>query len=684
MIDRFTYTRTSIVLLTALVALLGLPIPARATTPPPAPAVPSHTTGAQDGVPRFEPAKCGVKLASGQVEGSNVFCGYVVVPESHVNPDGPTIRLAVARFTSATPESTGGPIVYLEGGPGAPSLDDTKAMLAARYTSAYDFIAFDQRGVGQSEPALTCPEVSAQQRRDNRTQLSVDEDQDHLVAAMLQCHDRLAGARNLAAYTTAESAADVNDIRIALGYDRVRLFGASYGSRLGLTVLRDFPQIVSSAVIDAVSPPQADQYGATTPSVDRAVRLMFAGCAADRACNGTFPTLAADFSQLVDELDAEPLALRLRASDDAVILTGSRFLDYVSSFLYSAAATRYLPMLITQLRNRDTTLLLAILKALSGGSSLNYAMLWSVWCSDSIPFSSRDAAIAQAQNALPEMRRDFLPGMLSAYTICARWGSPPANPIEKQPVTSEVPTLVLASANDPVTPPAFAQSAVQTLSRSIYIETPGVGHTVTGNSGACGTRIVRDFFANPKVRPASDCMEALKRPFLTNTKRYADPPPMSLDPSRKYAATFTTTRGTFTVDLFAQDAPQAVNSFVFLANDHFLDNMDFAAITAQVIVSGDPTALGSGGPGYTIARDPVPANRDYDRNMLVMDSDGKEIDGGRFVILNADLRGKVERTHPIFGTVATGMDVVAAIGKWRAGESVEPRPMIISVTIQSS
>ncbi len=520
-----------------------------------------------EGLPHFEPAKCGFTLDKGDKEGSSVNCGFVVVPEHHGNPSGATIRLAVARFRGTGKTTAAEPIIYLEGGPGGGSLDSSASTFAAHYTAGHDLILFDQRGVGQSQPSLNCPEVATQYSRDIRLRERATEEEEHTIAALIRCHDRLAAKYDLTAYTTAENAADVSDIRLALGYEKVNLLGVSYGSYLALAVMRDFPQIVASALIDAVVPPQRDHYGDFAVNLDHALNLVFASCAADQSCNSSFPAFRADFSQVVATLNAKPLTVTTNSGDwgdndprsaSAFIFTGDRLVQFMLQYLYAASSIRYLPMLIAQLKGGDPSLLRALLRASSNdlSSSFSQGMLWSVRCSDYLHSVIEMRYWRRHETCCRKYKTGYLPSELSGYVICPQWGSAPPNPIENRAVTSDVPTLVLSSANDPVTPPSYAQAAAQTLSHSIYVEGPGIGHSLIGNGGACAEKIARDFFANPNVRPDTACINAQRVRFLTNLKHYAAPPPFAIDTTKKYTATIVTTKGTITFDLLATVAPR--------------------------------------------------------------------------------------------------------------------------------
>ncbi len=173
-----------------------------------------------------------------------VQCGTVIVPESHAHPtNGRTIALPVAVYKALTPHPAPEPIVFLTGGPGQ-SGEAYARLLTDSFYHAYaahnDLILFDERGTGASVSSLTCPP----------TPQTTDP-----VAALLACRDTLTRRGiDLGAYTDTENAADVNDIRAALGYARINLEGGSYGSELGLAVLRDYAPTVRSAVLESIVP----------------------------------------------------------------------------------------------------------------------------------------------------------------------------------------------------------------------------------------------------------------------------------------------------------------------------------------------------------------------------------------------------------------------------------------------
>jgi cyclophilin family peptidyl-prolyl cis-trans isomerase len=165
-------------------------------------------------------------------------------------------------------------------------------------------------------------------------------------------------------------------------------------------------------------------------------------------------------------------------------------------------------------------------------------------------------------------------------------------------------------------------------------------------------------------------------------KRYNAPPPMSIDPSKHYDATFDTSRGTFTVELFAQQAPVTVNNFVFLARDGFYDGTTFHRVIADFMAQGgDPTATGTGGPGYQWADEAGALALKHDRpGTLSMANAGRNTNGSQFFITlvpTPHLNGK----HAVFGRVSSGMDVVQSIRLRDPDRDRQPGDTINHITI---
>jgi peptidyl-prolyl cis-trans isomerase B (cyclophilin B) len=145
------------------------------------------------------------------------------------------------------------------------------------------------------------------------------------------------------------------------------------------------------------------------------------------------------------------------------------------------------------------------------------------------------------------------------------------------------------------------------------------------------------------------------------SKQYSAPPPLTIDPSKKYSAVFHTSRGEIVCELFAKDAPNTVNNFVFLARDKFYDGTVFHRVLADFMIQGgDPTGTGRGGPGYKFA-DEVKSNpNQHQVGSLSMANAGPNTNGSQFFITHV-VTDWLDGKHTVFGKVLSGQDAVNAI-----------------------
>jgi pimeloyl-ACP methyl ester carboxylesterase len=293
------------------------------------PISPSH---AQDSVPAFIPDECPFYMPD-----QNIECGYVEVPENRADPASQLISLAVAILYSET--NTDQALVYLEGGPGGSPLADPSLWFESPLRQDYDIILFDQRGTGYSQPTLDCPEV---------------DEMDDEVSAMEACFERLAGEGvDLTAYTSAESAADIEAIRQALGYDELNLYGISYGTRLALTMMRDYPASLRSVILDGVYPPNVDSRETEVIDNFRGIEALFDECAASPVCSGAFPTLEEDFYRLVNEWNQTPASITDPDTGEPFDYYGDDLVGEVIGALYAANLIPAIPAAIAAAAQGD-------------------------------------------------------------------------------------------------------------------------------------------------------------------------------------------------------------------------------------------------------------------------------------------------------------------------------------------
>ncbi len=468
-------------------------------------------------LPRFEESRCPFTVP----QGTNPDCGRLVVPENRTNPDGRTIEIAVAIFRSASPDKPADPLIYLEGVPGGAVLDLLPLVFKDRFEPLLenrDLILFDQRGVGQSQPALVCTEIRDLTYDTLDRVLTTDEYVALYSQALTECADRLSGQGiDLTAYNSAENAADVADLIAALGYEQANLFGVSYGTKLALTVLRDHPERIRSVIIDSVYPPQVALTNVPF-TFQRALDVLFAGCRQNPDCSAAYPDLETVFYDLVDQLNTNPI--RTDVLDPSTgqtlkaVVDGDTFASYVFNALYAAEIIPALPKSIYEIRDGNyqflslmTTVVLQQLPYVFVG------MNTAVQCAEEFTFETANSLQATVEETRPELQGFARRGLVdpALLPVCAAWGAGQPNTIENQPVTSPVPALVVSGEYDPITPPSYGDLAAATLSNSTVLSFPGVGHGAVFSSD-CALNIAEQFLSDPTAKLDTRCIASMSEP----------------------------------------------------------------------------------------------------------------------------------------------------------------------------
>ena len=473
--------------------------------------------------PVFEPTECWFQLAETQP----VDCGYLVVPEDRNNPSSPDIKLAVAilRHPGGNPEPD--PIIRLHGGPGGGYLRFMEVAFqddATLFPANRDVIAFDQRGVGLSQPELGCPElgkgmVSIQSYVLDGAHVTEAGYRSHLAELAEECAAELSKVADLSAYNTETSAADVNDLRIAFGYDTINIHAGSYGTRLARYLMRIHPENIRSIILDA--PSTSGPVQTAVGGVVKAMDETFEGCSLDPACNEAFPDLRGSWLETMERLEEEPETIPVFHD-----LTGEPFdLEINPSTLgfamrlmdQSTGSLGAIPIAIDQAHKGEYGAIgkvwEGIAARLDGFSSTGAAM--SMNCSDAAQTNSRDA-LYEAIALAPEWERYYAASPFDGDTrleICERWDVRPLQFDHSQPLTSDIPTLLLVGEFDAAVNFDNAHAIAANLENSygMYVF-PGMGHIVALGNHPCPARMATDFFINPNVEPDSSCIIQMSGP----------------------------------------------------------------------------------------------------------------------------------------------------------------------------
>ncbi len=462
-----------------------------------------------DTAPGIEYTSCWMELPDGFVEGKDVDCGYLTVPEDRTNDSGATIQLAFAILYAHADTVKPDPMIYLAGGPGGNAVGDLSSWVDTPYLQDRNLILLDQRGTGYSLPSLNCPEK-----------------EDNADDATQACHDRLVSEGiDLQAYNSAENAADVADLRSALGYDEWNLYGVSYGTRLALTIMRDHPEGIRSVVIDSVYPPEVsswEEYGQNT--ADEFAKF-FQGCASDAGCNGAYPDLEQSFYSTVEQLNNQPASYTGTDADGNSVdreMSGDEYIDRIFQLLYSSESIPSIPKVMTEVADGNYTALDDLESGAPSDAGFRQSptdadvsdsegMNLSVDCQEEVDFMDEAKAIANVPAEPAPLHDNSVSAIQSTFSDCQIWGVKTADPIETQPVTSDIPTLVVAGEYDPITPAKWAESAASHLPNSFYFLFPGGGHGVI-DLNECTQGIMQEFLDDPTQEPDGSCVAQIGEP----------------------------------------------------------------------------------------------------------------------------------------------------------------------------
>jgi len=199
--------------------------------------------------------------------------------------------------------------------------------------------------------------------------------------------------------------------------------------------------------------------------------------------------------------------------------------------------------------------------------------------------------------------------------------------------------------------------------------------------------------SNTATPPPAEATETPVQGEGRQVKSYDAEPQMSIDPAKKYAAVIKTDKGDIRLELFASEAPHAVNSFVFLARDGFYDGLTFFRVLPGFVAqAGDPTCTTDptivcnedSGPGYVLPRED--SGHDHEAGVLAMAAPqgGDEVSGSQFYITYA-VQSHLDGRDTVFGRVIAGQDVLdSLVGRDTSDPAAQPGDKIISITIEET
>ncbi|MFL6248866.1 MAG: alpha/beta hydrolase [Thermoanaerobaculia bacterium] len=391
------------------------------------------------------------------------------VPENRAKSNSRMLTLQFTRFKSASP-NPGPPIVYLAGGPGGAG---TGAAMGTRFPLFMalrefgDVIAYDARGVHKSEPNAECTEqflIDPSKPLDRAKAGAV------LADGMRRCADRLRKAgTDPGSLNTRESAADLNDLRIALGAKKLILWGISYGAHLGIATMRYHPEAVDRVILAGIEGPD-DTY--KLPSDQQSLMEEIARRVAHEGKN---PDLLASITKLMNQLEAHPKSADVtdpKTGEKHPFVVGKLDLQrMLGDMLFAPANFAEMPDLVAAMEKGDWS----VLAAYAAGNRippLPSMMSVAMDCASGISAERKQRIAAEAKLTLLGDAINF-----PFPEICEGLGIPDLGDQFRSPLVTNIPALLISGTLDGRTRPRQAEELRRTMPNAVTLVIEGAGHS---------------------------------------------------------------------------------------------------------------------------------------------------------------------------------------------------------------
>jgi len=438
-----------------------------------------------------------------------LFCGKLTVFENRQTRTGRTIDLNIVVLPALDQKTKAEPLFDLAGGPGASSAEraDFYAGPGKQYRHRHDMVCVDQRGTGKS----------------NRLSIPREKTPSYYLSEMFpvgyvkEMRQALEKRADLTKYTTSIAMDDLDDVRVWLGYDRINLFGASYGTQAALIYMRRHPEHVRSAIMLGVAPTDLKVPLHHSESAARAMDLLLGECKRDARCNAAFPQIRDDWKNTLAQLEKQPAHAEYSPPNNAkpttVEIQRGVFGEKIRTWMYDRDKAARIPLIVHRAAQGDFAPFLQQAIAPSIPDFVADGVYLSVTCAEDVPFiNQEEAAKLTAGNPFGNYR------VFQQTRACQVWprGEIPADFLE--PVRSNAPVLIFSGNMDPVTPPKYGEQVARYLPNSRHVVIPQAGHGVDGlTDPGCIDRIAIDFLDKGDARNLDvSCVERMAPlPFVT-------------------------------------------------------------------------------------------------------------------------------------------------------------------------
>lgn len=436
---------------------------------------------------------------------TDAYCGTFEVWEDREAKAGRKIPLKIVVLPGLRQNAAEDPLFFLAGGPGqgATSLASALREGFRPVQTDRDVVLVDQRGTGKSGPLECKPGPDELESNDP----------DRMLRRLRECLASYEGKADVTKYTTPVAMDDLDDVRGFLGYQKINLYGGSYGTRAALVYARQHPEHTRAVVLDGVAPTDMRLPLYMARDGQRAANLLFRDCENDADCARRFPDLRGRFERLIARLAAKPQTIRYthpRTGEEKTMDAKRAMVSGILfSTLYAPSLAALAPLLIEQADKGNFGGILALGATFDSGAQeggMAHGMHFSVVCSEDAPriepgSVDREAAGTFLGAEMAEMR----------LKVCAFWPKARVDPDYFREAPSSLPALILSGDLDPVTPPSWGDQVAAQWKNSKHIVVPGTGHGAAG--AGCVMNLITKFLqAGNAAGLDASCVAKVKRP----------------------------------------------------------------------------------------------------------------------------------------------------------------------------
>ena len=432
-------------------------------------------------------------------------CATVSVPQDHSLPNGKRVEIFLAVLPSLARRPEADPLFLFAGGPGQAASD--LGRLAAAFNDVRKLrpiVLVDQRGTGKSK-TLTCDATNVSPAKDPLIE-SFNADAAALEKDWAKCLATMKG--NPATHRTDDYIDDLELVRIGLGYEKINVWGGSYGSRVALRYMKRFPSSIRTTVLDGVAPTSLHLPDDAMASSEAQLKAAIGACGDSKACTKAYPNLSGTLDALLEKLRATPQAVTLPHPATGKPLSGTvtdrTVIAFLWPLLYQPEAARLIPDMINSAATGNFAPMAATTTVSSvSETDLSIVQRFAVMCAEDM--LGRTAPAMERFKSLSDL----------FYGFCKNLPHGKVEPEFFEPTTSDIPTLLFSGTFDPVTPPSQGVLAGKTLSQSKHVVVSGMGHIVSIHP--CSRRLMSKFIEVGNIAAASNACEPelnLPRPLF--------------------------------------------------------------------------------------------------------------------------------------------------------------------------